>query len=358
MEHLAIDLGGRESQVCVRSEDGTILLEQRMDTALLGKYLHRRPKSRVVVEACTEAFTVADSALGAGHEVRVVPGQLVRSLGVGSRGVKNDRNDARALSQVSCRIDLPSVHIPSALARERKATCGMREALVESRTKLINTLRAWMRSQVRRPAPGHARTIVKRVRAAIPDRPSYVERMLESIEELTKQIAIADKELEALAEADETCRRLMTVPGVGPVTATRFAATVDEVGRFASAHLLESYLGLVPGERSSGERRHSTSITKAGSAKMRWALVQASWVAKRCGRKDPMILWAAEIEKRRGKRIAVIALARKMAGILYAIWRDGTTYDPTRGASQLPPTATDTKAMLAILKKAAEQPSN
>jgi len=71
-----------------------------------------------------------------------------------------------------------------------------------------------------------------------------------------------------------------------------------------------------------------------------------------------MILWAAEIEKRRGKRIAVIALARKMAGILYAIWRDGTTYDPTRGASQLPPTATDTKAMLAILKKAAEQPSN
>jgi transposase len=358
VEHLAIDLGGRESQVCIRSEDGTILLEQRMPTAALDRYLRRRPTSRVVVETCTEAFAVADSALAAGHEVRVVPGQLVRSLGVGARGVKSDRNDARALSQVSCRIDLPSVHIPSSLARERKALCGMREALVESRTKLINTVQAWMRGQVRRPAPGHARTIVKRVRAAVQDRPPYVERLLESIEELAKRIHIADGELAALAESDTTCRRLMTVPGVGPVTATRFAATVDAVGRFASAHQLESYLGLVPGERSSGERRHSTSITKAGPAKMRWALVQACWVAKRCARKDPMILWAEEIEKRRGKRIAVTALARKMAGILYAIWRDGTTYDPGRGATRLTAGMTETEPTSKILERAAKQPLN
>jgi len=80
-------------------------------------------------------------------------------------------------------------------------------------------------------------------------RPLFVERLLTSIEELTKQIAQADLELSTLAKADATCQRLMTVPGVGPVTAMRFAATVDDVGRFANAHQLESLLGLVPGER-------------------------------------------------------------------------------------------------------------
>ena len=85
-------------------------------------------------------------------------------------------------------------------------------------------------------------------------RPAFVERLLTSIEELTDQITAADLELSNLAKEDATCQRLMTVPGVGPVTAMRFAATVDDVGRFADAHQLESYLGLVPGERSSGDR--------------------------------------------------------------------------------------------------------
>src|SRR5688572_23996065 len=85
MEHLAIDLGGKESQICIRSLEGTILLERRMLTSSLKKYLAQRPKSRVVVETCTEAFGVADSALAAGHEVRVVPAFLVKSLGVPKR---------------------------------------------------------------------------------------------------------------------------------------------------------------------------------------------------------------------------------------------------------------------------------
>jgi hypothetical protein len=117
------------------------------------------------------------------------------------------------------------------------------------------------------------------------------------------------------------------------VTATRFAATVDDVGRFANAHQLEAYLGLVPGEHSSGERIRVTSITKAGSPKMRWALIQACWVARRWARNDPMVSWARQVELRRGKKIAIVALARKMAGILYAIWRDGSTYDARRGAT-------------------------
>lgn len=125
MEHVGIDLGGKESQVCVRTEDGTVLLERRMRTAALKKWVAGRPLSRIVMETCTESFSTADAALAAGHQVRVVPGLLVKPLGVGARGLKTDKADARALSQVSCRIDLPSVHIPSHGSRDRKTMCGI-----------------------------------------------------------------------------------------------------------------------------------------------------------------------------------------------------------------------------------------
>jgi hypothetical protein len=124
MEHIAIDLGGRESQICVRSSDGEILEERQWPTAALKTYLGRRPKSRVVLETCAEAFGIADAAAAQGHEIRVVPATLVRSLGVGRHGIKTDRRDAQVLSEVSCRIDLPSVHVPALVSRKRKAMCG------------------------------------------------------------------------------------------------------------------------------------------------------------------------------------------------------------------------------------------
>src|SRR5690242_10453703 len=104
MEHVAIDLGGRESQVCIRDGAGAILVERRCRTDELPELLARRPPSRVIVETCAEAFTVADAAQKFGHEVRVVPATLVRSLGIGARGQKTDRRDSQTLSEVSCRI--------------------------------------------------------------------------------------------------------------------------------------------------------------------------------------------------------------------------------------------------------------
>src|ERR1041384_8855269 len=104
MDHHALDLGGRESQLCLRAADGTILEERRLSTRSLGK-LFERPPARIIVETCSEAFAIADLALAKGHEVRVVPAGLARRLGVGARGMKNDQRDARALSEVSCQID-------------------------------------------------------------------------------------------------------------------------------------------------------------------------------------------------------------------------------------------------------------
>jgi len=102
MEHVAIDLGGMESQVCVRTHSGEIVQERKLATAGIGAYLKQRPRSRVILETCAEAFKIADAAIEADHDVRVVPATLVRSLGVGARGIKTDRRDAQVLSEVFC----------------------------------------------------------------------------------------------------------------------------------------------------------------------------------------------------------------------------------------------------------------
>lgn len=332
MDHVAIDLGGRESQICIRSETGEILTEERRGTRSLGKYLSGRPRSRVVMETCAEAFAVAEKARDGGHDVVIVPALLVRSLGVGQRGIKTDVRDARNLSEASCRMPkLPGVHIPSRGARERKAMCSAREALTQVRTKLVNTVRGWTRSQglglVRSGAPS---TFPSRTRELVKNQgrevPGYIERILDTIEEISSSVDEADEELQATADADPICARLMTAPGIGPVTATRFAAAVDEVSRFSDAHRLQSYLGLTPGENSSSEKKQRTGLTKAGAVKVRWALIQAAWVARRYYKNDPVVVWSREVEKRRGKHVAVAALARRLAGILFAMWRDSRDY--------------------------------
>jgi transposase len=335
MEHVAIDLGGRESHVCVRSAEGKILEETRWQTRQLEEYLARRPASRVIVETCAEAFRVADVAKELGHEARVVPATLVRALGVGERKTKTDKRDARKLSEMSCRMEVPSVHIPSAMSRELKTRLGMRQAIVSSRTMLINTVRGWLRAEaisIPRSADAFVRRVFEAMRGA--PLPTFVEQQLKLIDQLTDSINAADKEIAQIAKAHPVCPRLMTVPGVGPVTALQFVAVIDEMARFKSAHELEAYLGLTPGEDSSSTRQRRTSITKAGSSAMRWCLVQAAWAARRshARRPLPMVAWSLEIEKRRGKRIAIIALARKLAGILFALWRDNSTYDARRSA--------------------------
>jgi transposase len=336
MQHLAIDLGGRESQICVRDSKEKILEERKYPTKRLGEYLANQPPSRVILETSAEAFAVADLARAAGHDVRVVPATLAPSLGVGARGIKTDRRDAQVLSEVSCRVDLRSVHIPSEQARAWRTLCNSRDALVSSRTKLTNTVKSQLRCRLvltykRRSAatPTQIRALWTELVGSVPP---HVERQLVVIEALDAQIREADKEIRQLVKPDQTCRRLMTAPGVGPVTAMRFVATLDDVKRFATAHDVQAYLGLTPGENSSSTRKHRTHLTKAGSPQMRWLLVQAAWTVLRCAPKHPMATWATQVAERRGKRVAAVALARKLAGILFAIWRDGTTYSQSRGA--------------------------
>ena len=343
MQHLAIDLGSRESQICIRDQHGEILAERKVATARLPAYLQKQPLSRVVLETSSEAFFVAGAALEAGHQVRVVAATLVRSLGVGERGIKTDQRDARKLSEVSTRIDLPSVHVPSELSRERKALCNSRSTLLGCRTKLINYVRGRLRTRAvvlsrRKPDtfPQHVRELL----LSLPDGvPAHLQRVLTVIDTLNQQLKDADKELLALAEQDPLCKRLMTVPGVGPVIAMRFVAVVDQPERFHSAHHLMSYLGLTPGERSSSMRSHRTGITKAGCSDLRHALVQGAWSMMRCKKQEPMAQWALLVANRRNKQVAVVALARKLIGVLWAMWSTGSDYQRDKAAA---PAATTT----------------
>src|SRR6185369_7636133 len=208
MDHIAIDLGGNESQICVMSAEGEVLLEERRPTRGLGKFFAGRAVGRVVLESCAEAFSVADAARKAQHEVVVVPATLVRSLGVGSRGLKTDVRDARNLAEASCRMKrLPSVHVPTMASRERKTACGMREVLIGSRTKMINAVRGWLRAAGIGPMMrGTPELFPTRVRAHVKGRegtvPPAIERVLALLEKVNVEIAAADEELEAAAKSD------------------------------------------------------------------------------------------------------------------------------------------------------------
>lgn len=336
MDHIGIDLGGKDSQVCVRNAAGEILEEVRRPTRALGEWLGRRAPARIVVETCTEAFRLAALAQQHGHEVRVVAATLVRSLGVGHRGLKTDVRDARALSEASCRMDLPSVHIPTVASQEVRAICVSREALIRMRTQLVNRVRGYVRSRIGQRLRATPETLPARVRRALLDDPeglpAHLERVLVVLDTLREQIASADAELKQLARDDQRMRRLMTVPGVGPVTAARFVAALDDIDRFPNAATVASYLGLIPGEHTTGFRTKRTRLTRAGAPQVRWALGQAAWSAYLRRPDDPMVRWAKQVAARRGAQVAIMALARKLAHILYALWKHGDTYDPARGA--------------------------
>ena len=340
MEHIAIDVGGRKSYVCIRSEKGAVIDRKSVDTNTLGAFLKRRPPSRVILETCAESFAIADEGIAAGHDVRVIPSSKVRALGVGHHGIKTDRRDAEMLSEVSSQVDLKGVHIPSAGARALKAKLAGREALVNSLVSLRNTCRGILRTQRVSIKASTPKSFAKKVRSTFADRgtttPPELERALVCIEVLDEQIQSATRELDGLSQQTPTCKRLRTAPGVGPIVSLSYFATLDDIRRFPGAHAVESYLGLVPGEDSSSDRVRRTGITKAGQERMRRLLVQAAWQAFIRHPKDPMVVWAAKVMASRGKTKGIVALARKLAGILYAMWRDDCDYDPAQGAAALP----------------------
>jgi transposase len=243
----------------------------RVPTRKLSELVATGTPSRVVMETCAEAFRIADSAIAAGHEVRVVPATLVRLLGVGDRGVKNDQRDAQQLSKASWQTDVPWVHIPSKPARELKSICGARDVLVGTRTKLVNNVRGWMRTQLWRVRSRTTCTFADRVRghaeAMGEPLPEHIERQLRMLSVVIDEVKAADKQIKNLAGEHPVCRRLMTVPGIGPLTALRFVATIDEPRRFPR----RTGCGRTSASRRASTRARSASDALGSPRRARWS---------------------------------------------------------------------------------------
>jgi transposase len=331
MEYVGIDLHKVHSQICILTSDGEVI-EQRIQTsrerfsALFGG----RERSQVLLESSTESEWVARHLESLGHEVIVADPNFLPMYMTRSKKTKTDRRDARALAD-ACRLKAyRPAHRVSEEQRRRRVQLTLRDALVRTRTRYISILRAMARGEGLRVESGSSAAFAKRLaRLTLPSELApLLEPLLQALASINEQIERIEKEIAARSAADERVQRLQTVPGVGPIVSTAFLAAVDDAKRFAGPHQLEAYLGLVPREHSSGEKQRKGSITKTGPSRMRRLLVQSSWVILLSRRADaaPLRQWAERIAQRRGKRVAVVALGRKLAGILFALLRDGSVY--------------------------------
>ncbi len=331
MLHAGIDVHKRCTQICIENEDGT-LEERRILTErqrLLEEF-GRRPKTRILVEAATESEWVARCLESLGHEVIVGDPNFAPMYAQRSRRVKTDRRDARALYE-ACKLGAYKVaHRCSDEQRSVRARMAVREVLVRTRMRGISLIRSLLRQEGIKPERGSTSTFAKRMRELGLHQPlsNDIAPLLDCLDAVSVQIRRADKEIAALA-AEEVPQRLMSVPGVGPVTAVAFVSAIDKPSRFRTAKQVRAYLGLVPREHSSGERSSRGRITKQGATRMRYLLVQCAWSVLRSRptpKAEHLLRWTTTLSARRGKYVAVVALARRLAGILFALWRDGTSF--------------------------------
>jgi transposase len=319
------------------------LIEQRIVTsrerftAVLGS----RPAARILVEASTESEWVARHLESLGHTVIVADPGFAAMYATRAKRVKTDKRDARTLCEALQLGAYRAVHRASDAQRHVRAQLAVRDALVRTRTRYIALIKAAVRREGLRLPSGEAeQTISKLAALALP--PSVHEELAPLVAlwaPLQAELTAADARLTAIARTHPVVTRLATMPSVGPVTALAFVAALDDITRFHSAHQVQASLGLVPSEYSSGDRRARGHITKRGDARMRWLLVETAWRIVRSPnpQRAGLKAWAMQIAQRRGKRIATVALARRVAGILFAMWRDDAPYhavtSPTRAAA-------------------------
>jgi transposase len=332
----AIDLHLRYSEIRVVDLDGRVVREKRVRTSretLTSAFAELGPV-RVIVETGTESEWVAQMLEAAGHTVVVADPNYAPMYGEVRRRVKTDRRDVAALAEANRRGWYRVTHRRSAAQRAMQQILRTRRQLVSQRSGAISVVRALLRQDGYRLPSGSAAQVPARV-ARLTIAPRLVETLaplLQVIETLTRAVATIEARLTSLSADDAVVTQLQTIPGVGAVVALTFRATVDAVERFRHAGQVSALVGLVPREDSSAERRHRGHITKSGSGELRSLLIQAAWACWRSRGSGALRAWAEQLAARRGRRIAVVALARRLSRILYAVWRDHAPFDATRVA--------------------------
>lgn len=336
---IGLDLGDRFSRFCTLCVDGHKISEGRLRTTEheLRRHFEGLARARVVVEVGTHSPWVSRLLQGLGHEVLVANARKLRLIYDDKR--KSDRIDAEKLARVG-RLDpklLSPISHRGQNAAEDLATLRARDAMIRTRTALINHVRGALKSVGVRlsgctPETLHARALDQIPTALEP----ALEPVLVTIALVTEQIGELDTQIERLCQKYPETELLRQVKGVGPLIALTFVLTLEDPARFANSRTVGAYLGLIPGRGQSGDSDPQRRITKQGDPFLRRLLVQgAHYVLGRFGPDCHLKRFGLALASRGGKsakKRAVVAVARKLAVLLHHLWRTSEVYEPIRTA--------------------------
>lgn len=325
---IGIDIGKNSFHVVGLDQRGAIVLRQKWSRGQVETRLANLPPCLIGMEACVGAHHLSRKLASVGHDARLMPAKYVRPY---SKGQKNDFRDAEAIAEAVQRPTMRFVATKTAEQLDLQALHRVRERLVSQRTGIINQIRAFMLERgiavrqgirfLRAELPGILATrsdvLSPRMLRVIEDLAGDWRRLDERIEGLSGEIA-------ALADQDAACKRLMTVPGVGPIISSAMVAAIGAGDVFSKGRDFGAWLGLVPRQISTGDRTILGKISKRGNRYLRVLFVQAAWVVLvRLQPKDweryGLESWIEAAKKRLHHNVLAIALANKLARIAWAV---------------------------------------
>ena len=339
---VGIDLGDKYSVLCTLDEAGEIVEQSRIRTMPAGfaSRLEHVSRCRVVLEAGTHSPWVSRQIEGYGHEVVVANPRRVALIY--REHTKTDEIDAEVLARLG-RIDpqlLSPIRHRAAETLNHRALISARTAVVRSRTRLIQVVRGIVKSHGLRLNACGAASFATKMRGQIPpELDPALSPLIETIDQLTRQLRAYDREIERVcATAYPETALLQQITGVGPITALYFVLTIEDPNRFASSRSVASYLGLRPRRSQSGASDPQMRITKAGNGEMRRLLVHcAQYILGPFGPDCDLRRFGERIAARGGKtakKRAVVAVARKLAVLMHRLWVTAETYEPLRNVAQ------------------------
>jgi len=332
---IGLDIAKRVFQIHGVDAAGTVVVRRKLKRSELLQFFARFAPCLIGIEACATAHHWARELTALGHQVRLVPPSYVKAYL--KRG-KNDAADAEAICEAVTRPNMRFVPVKSEEQQGVLVLHRGRELLVRQRTMLVNGLRAHMAEFGIVVPQGIQRlpelvALLEDEKTGIPQIAREVlAAMVAQINNLTTSIRQMEKRIVAWCRTNDAARRLATIPGVGPITASALAATITDPTLFRSGRHLAAWLGLVPRQHSTGGKARLGRITKMGDQYLRKLLIVGMTAVIRSARrtKAPAFAWVNALLERRPARLVSVALANKAARIAWAILIRGETYrEPT-----------------------------
>jgi transposase len=334
MDHFAgLDVSVKETSVCIVDDTGRIVREAKVasEPAALLQVLRGSDYSfkRIGLEAGPLSQWLFSGLAEAGLPVICVETRHMRAV-LQAQINKTDRNDARGIAQMMRAGLYRPVHVKTLRSQKLRMLLTHRKLLQSKALAIDNDLRGTLRNfglKVGTVGTGRFEARVKQLLEDLPDLAELVEPLLIVRRTLRDQISILHRRLLAIVRNDDVCRRLMTVPGVGPVVALTYRATVDVPARFRSSKAVGAVFGLTPARYQSGEIDRAGAISRCGDEMMRAMLYEAAQsVLVRMEKWSWLKAWAMKIARHRGVKKAIVALARRLAVVMHRIWVDGTEF--------------------------------